>query len=658
MQKTVVELEGVDGQWFTLAGPAAGDEGVYLGTDIKGLFEPPVKVVHEEPGNWPGARYLNHRVQKRELTFAVEILAGRTDSWLSRDSEWRKAWAFDRDSKLYVTTEESGTRWLKVRLLESPEVEMFFDPNGNGVNRTVMVVVATDPYWYEDDEVYSAVTQEDTRFDPNELQLPWPWPQKELPRETLWLEVNPKSCRNGLNPTDQWIFPKWTVPGSTEKPADPYIPGLPWLGAPKSQATIWVLPDYSWKQDENANRRLKLPSLIGGLRTEEVQEFFVDGRPTGGTFTLSFDGETTMPISYNAEAQQVEDALVALAGIARGDVDVWRAPNTDEKQTVELLGGATGGTWRLNLEGAQTVPLNYNASALEVFTALASLNTVGLLGGTVTEEIQNNIQEIVIAGEPTRGTFTLELDGNITRALPYNATALQVAQALVELPGIGDFDVKVDADLFGGSPWKVEFINGQAGVPVNTLVCDVSKLAGGAGIEADVKRVQNGGRRYTITFQATTSGVNFDQMTGDVTGLTGGKDNRVEVATLVDGSRPYRVTFKADGLLGGLDVDELTGDPAGLTGGRPVKSVVVTTKQQGNTLPAENAIIDTDPRVEQVVSESGSQLWGRMNGVRFRHPIPPYTPSGRFEVTVSGARPGQMVTLRLPRPWTRPWGLE
>jgi hypothetical protein len=198
----------------------------------------------------------------------------------------------------------------------------------------------------------------------------------------------------------------------------------------------------------------------------------------------------------------------------------------------------------------------------------------------------------------------------------------------------------------------------MAGVPINTLVCDVSKLAGGAGIEADVKRVQNGGRRYTITFQATTSGVNFDQMTGDVTGLTGGKDNRVEVATLVDGSRPYRVTFKADGLLGGLDVDELTGDPAGLTGGRPVKSVVVTTKQQGNTLPAENAIIDTDPRVEQVVSESGSQLWGRMNGVRFRHPIPPYTPSGRFEVTVSGARPGQMVTLRLPRPWTRPWGLE
>jgi hypothetical protein len=47
-----------------------------------------------------------------------------------------------------------------------------------------------------------------------------------------------------------------------------------------------------------------------------------------------------------------------------------------------------------------------------------------------------------------------------------------------------------------------------------------------------------------------------------------------------------------------------------------------------------------------------------MNGVRFRHPVPPYTDSARFELDVSGCIPGQMVTLRLPRPWSRPWGLE
>jgi hypothetical protein len=72
----------------------------------------------------------------------------------------------------------------------------------------------------------------------------------------------------------------------------------------------------------------------------------------------------------------------------------------------------------------------------------------------------------------------------------------------------------------------------------------------------------------------------------------------------------------------------------------------------------ENCIIDTDPRMEQVVSESGSQVWARMNGVRFRNPVPPWTEARKFEITVSGTIPGQMVTLRLPRAWSRPWGLE
>ena len=72
----------------------------------------------------------------------------------------------------------------------------------------------------------------------------------------------------------------------------------------------------------------------------------------------------------------------------------------------------------------------------------------------------------------------------------------------------------------------------------------------------------------------------------------------------------------------------------------------------------ENVVVDTDPRTEQITSESGSQVWARMNGVRFRNHIPPYTESARFKVTASGCAPGQLISLRLPRPWSRPWGLE
>lgn len=261
---TLVELEGVNGEFFDLTN---GDRGIYLATDVEGCFyDPPVKVALEEPGNYPGARYLGHRVLKRDITFGVQILNDSrtgTKSWLSRDSEWRKAWAFNRPCKLYVTTPDSGTRYLWIYLFESPTVQMKYDPRGEPINLTVMSCIAYDPFWYEDDRVFSVETKTDTRFTPAN----WPggvFPWETLPKETMTLRVT--AGEGGLNPTDQYIAPKWTVPGSTEK-----VPGLPWPfppGTPIPWAvapfTQFVIPDYSFEDEEFRNRRLKLPGLIYG----------------------------------------------------------------------------------------------------------------------------------------------------------------------------------------------------------------------------------------------------------------------------------------------------------------------------------------------------------------------------------------------------------
>lgn len=262
---TIIELEGVNGEIFNLT---TGDKGVFLATDVEGCFyDPPVKVVYEEPGNYPGARYLNHRVLKRDIVFGVEILNDANSgprSWLSRDSEWRKAWAFDRTCKLYVTTPDSGTRYLHLALFESPKVEMRTDPRGNSINLTVMSCIAYDPFWYEDEKVFSAKTKTDTRFKPQLINVPGNWPWEQLPKEELTITVDRGD--GGLNPTDQYIAPIWTVPGSTETIPDlpwPFPPGIdiPWERAPFTQ---FVIPDYSFEDDEYANRRVKTPGLIYG----------------------------------------------------------------------------------------------------------------------------------------------------------------------------------------------------------------------------------------------------------------------------------------------------------------------------------------------------------------------------------------------------------
>lgn len=53
---------------------------------------------------------------------------------------------------------------------------------------------------------------------------------------------------------------------------------------------------------------------------DEQQTITITGTPTGGSFTLTFDGQTTGSIAHNASAADVVTALVALSNIASGDV--------------------------------------------------------------------------------------------------------------------------------------------------------------------------------------------------------------------------------------------------------------------------------------------------------------------------------------------------
>ena len=56
--------------------------------------------------------------------------------------------------------------------------------------------------------------------------------------------------------------------------------------------------------------------------TSEVQTVTITGTPTGGTFTLTFGGQTTAAIAYNATAATVQTALEALSTIRAGNVGV------------------------------------------------------------------------------------------------------------------------------------------------------------------------------------------------------------------------------------------------------------------------------------------------------------------------------------------------
>lgn len=65
---------------------------------------------------------------------------------------------------------------------------------------------------------------------------------------------------------------------------------------------------------------------LGG-ETNEVQTITVTGGPAGGTYTLTYAGQTTAAIAYNATAAAVQAALRALSNIGASDVSCSGGPH-------------------------------------------------------------------------------------------------------------------------------------------------------------------------------------------------------------------------------------------------------------------------------------------------------------------------------------------
>lgn len=63
-----------------------------------------------------------------------------------------------------------------------------------------------------------------------------------------------------------------------------------------------------------------VPYRVGCSNTNEIQTITITGSPDGGTFTLSYQGQTTSGIAYNAAAATVQTALEGLSSIGSGNV--------------------------------------------------------------------------------------------------------------------------------------------------------------------------------------------------------------------------------------------------------------------------------------------------------------------------------------------------
>jgi hypothetical protein len=71
---------------------------------------------------------------------------------------------------------------------------------------------------------------------------------------------------------------------------------------------------------------------------DEVQQIAITGAPTGGTFTLTFGGQTTAAINWNDPASTVQTRLQALSSIGAGNALVTGGPGPTTPYIVEFAG--------------------------------------------------------------------------------------------------------------------------------------------------------------------------------------------------------------------------------------------------------------------------------------------------------------------------------
>ncbi len=107
--------------------------------------------------------------------------------------------------------------------------------------------------------------------------------------------------------------------------------------------------------------------------SNEAQTVTITGTPTGGTFTLSFDGATTAGIAYNANGAAVQTALEALPNLAPGDVSVSGGPGPGTPYVVTFTGARAG---------VNVPQMTASAASLTGGSSPAVDVTTGTAGGT------------------------------------------------------------------------------------------------------------------------------------------------------------------------------------------------------------------------------------------------------------------------------------
>lgn len=230
-------------------------------------------------------------------------------------------------------------------------------------------------------------------------------------------------------------------------------------------------------------------TLLAGQSTPVNMVYILrfGGTITGGTFRLDVGAETTANIAWSSTTAtlmaNVEAALLALTAVVPGDVVITDGAMIAGIGDIYIEStGTKGGTSALGI-------------SVDNNSLTGSLPTVGTPVGVSAAASLNGLQQFIIDGAPTGGTFKLGFDGQTTASITWSATATtlrdNVINALKALSNVGSTGVSG----VGLVPTQVRFVGPLAATAVPRITVEENLLTGDTLLPlvgADVEVFKNG----------------------------------------------------------------------------------------------------------------------------------------------------------------------
>lgn len=349
-------------------------------------------------------------------------------------------------------------------------------------------------------------------------------------------------------------------------------------------------------------------SLYGPI--DEVQAVLPFGA-TGGTFTLSFEGQETGTLAWNASHAEVQTALEGLAAVGAGNVAVTEGlPSWEGREHIVTFTGALGHADVKSLKADTSGLVGTGFSIEEKVKGYSGHIGVGSLAGA--SGLAVHTYPYPLSSAPTKYLFAVDADtdqvkvfsGTDVKTLKLRKTIGGVDQDRnPETPdqslGFGPAGSSVGVDHAGGHFFAYDTAHSvvdefdATGEFLDQIGSEDFADAEPTGLavhpqlnEGQKVKVDATGGHFKLGFEGVETGEIVARVKASVVeealeGLATIGEGNVVVSGGDSASEfaPYAIAFVGD--LGNRDVEELTVDGSGLSGGGATASVSTTREGSG-----------------------------------------------------------------------------